>query len=286
MLTKESIQKTALAEHQLAMWYLGQVGFLFLYRGKTILIDGYLSDYVDRNCSNALLSWVRRYPVPLDPCSLDFVDAVLCSHAHEDHTDPDTIKAILSVNDHACFIGTHAVADRFLSLGVPGHRIAALDNDASIRLSDDIVIKNVPSAHEELHPDANGQYEEGGFLLTFGVGLDAISVYHAGDGCPWDGLESRLRGQGGRGPDIAILPVNGRDYYRRHDKNIIGNFDCVEAITLAQHIGADYIFPVHIDLYDVNALNPAIFVDILEKQNPKQNYHIFRPGERMIYAKE
>ena len=129
-------------------------------------------------------------------------------------------------------------------------------------------------------PDENGNFCEGGFRVVFGDGEDAISVYHAGDCCLYDGLEERVMDS-----DIMILPVNGRDYYRLHEKDIIGNFDCTEAVTLAKRCHTDLLIPVHSDLYDVNALNPAIFVDTLEKLSPQQKYHLFRPGERMIYCK-
>ncbi|MBQ8578186.1 MAG: MBL fold metallo-hydrolase [Clostridia bacterium] len=282
MLSAVSVKNTLsrLSPHQIAMWYLGQVGFLFAYRQKTVLVDGYLSDYVDRNCSSELVPWKRLYPAPMDAHDLSFVDYVLCTHTHYDHTDPDTLSALLSVNTKAVFLGTHAVARRFAELGVPAERIRALDNDETVSLCNDITVTNVPAAHEELHPDEAGQYEEGGFRLLFGDGEDAVSVYHAGDCCLWDGLEKRIRNT-----DILILPVNGRDYYRRYEKGIIGNFDCTEAITLAKNTGAELLIPVHIDLYKVNQLNPAIFVDTLEGLNPAQKYHIFRPGEKYIYER-
>ncbi len=280
MLSKDTILNTKTTPSQLQLYYLGQVGFLLRYNGKTLLIDGYLTDYVDRHFATALVPWKRRYPSPIAPEELDFVDYVLCTHDHSDHTDPDTVTAILSVNGHAQFIGTHAVAKRFSEIGVPAERITALANDETVMLCEGINVTNVPAAHEELHPDENGNFCEGGFRVVFGDGADAISVYHAGDCCLYDGLEERVMHS-----DIMILPVNGRDYYRLHEKNIIGNFDCTEAITLAKRCHADLLLPVHIDLYDVNALNPAIFVDTLEKISPQQKYHLFRPGERMIYCK-
>lgn len=280
MLTKESILSTETTPSQLQLYYLGQVGFLLRYRDTTILIDGYLTDYVDRNCATADVPWCRRYPSPIAPTALDFVDYVLCTHDHEDHTDPDTIAGILSVNSHAQFLGTHAVAQKLTALGVPTDRIMVLSNDETVSVSARIAITNVPSAHEELHPDENGSYREGGFRIVFGEGKDAISVYHAGDCCPYAGLEERIMHT-----DIMILPVNGRDYYRRYEKNIIGNFDETEAVMLADRCHADLLIPVHIDLYDVNARNPAVVVDTLQNINPMQKFHLFRPGERMIYSK-
>ena len=279
MLTKESVLSTVCTQTQAALYYLGQVGFLIRYRDTSILIDGYLTDYVDRHFATEAVPWKRRYDPPIDPRELDFIDAVLCTHDHADHTDPDTIRAILSVNDNVKFYGTPCVAACLRNIGVPAERITALGNDAAVTFGDDITVRNVPSAHEELHPDENGDCREGGFHITLGTGTDAISIYHAGDCCLWDGLEERITGT-----DIMILPVNGRDYYRRYEQNIIGNFDSREAVLLAKRCHAKLLIPVHMDLYDVNALDPAVFVSTLQTYHPQQCYHIPRPGERIIYC--
>ena len=280
MLTKDRILSAVAAPSQLTLYYLGQVGFLLRYQNTSILIDGYLTDYVDRHFATEQVPWKRRYPAPISPDALDFVDFVLCTHDHSDHTDPDTIRGILSVNSHTRFLGTHAVSDKLAEIGVPADRITALSNDETVTLTNSITVTNVPSAHEELHADENGNYREGGFRIIFGTDNHAVSLYHAGDCCLYDGLEERVLHT-----DIMILPVNGRDYYRRYEKDIIGNFDCTEAITLARRCHTDLLIPVHIDLYDVNALNPAVFADTLERISPTQKYHLFRPGERFIYAK-
>ena len=71
---KEKVLSTKLANGQIALFYLGQVGFLVKYEEKYLLIDGYLSDYVDRNCCSELVKWVRKYPAPIKAEELDFVD--------------------------------------------------------------------------------------------------------------------------------------------------------------------------------------------------------------------
>ena len=55
MTLKEKILNTKLADGQIACFYLGQVGFIVKYNEKYTLIDGYLSDYVDKNCCSELV---------------------------------------------------------------------------------------------------------------------------------------------------------------------------------------------------------------------------------------
>lgn len=272
---KEKMLETELTDQQLGIFYLGQMGFLLKYRKCYFLIDGYLSDYVDRNCSQ-LVKWVRRYPAPLKGEDLDFVDYVFCTHGHYDHADPDTLSAIGRVNKKARFIVPNSVVTTVESYGIPSERIMGVPTDKMFSLGEDVSFYAVPSAHEELHPDGNGGYEEVGYRLVFGD----ISLYHSGDCCIYDGLTDWVRNT-----DIMMLPVNGRDYYRRYRDDIIGCFDSVEALTLARDAGTDLLIPTHFDLYDVNAVNPAWFVDAQQKINPRQKYHIFMPGELYIYCK-
>ena len=57
---KEFFLETQLTGRQAALFYLGQEGFLIKYQDSYYLIDPYLSDYVDRNCCTATVTWVRR----------------------------------------------------------------------------------------------------------------------------------------------------------------------------------------------------------------------------------
>ena len=115
-MNKKFFIETELTKDQIAIFYLGQVGFIFKYRGKYILIDGYLSDYVDRNCNTDKVKWVRRYPSPISASELDFIDYIFCTHAHFDHADPYTLSQIVEVNQKAKYIVSSAIADTVLSM--------------------------------------------------------------------------------------------------------------------------------------------------------------------------
>ena len=86
-MTKEQILNTRLTEEQIAMFYLGQEGFLIRYRDHFYLIDPYLSDSIDRHHGMQDADWTRRYDIPILPEELDFVDYVFCTHDHTDHAD-------------------------------------------------------------------------------------------------------------------------------------------------------------------------------------------------------
>ena len=97
-MNKEFILNTKLTDTQVALFYLGQEGFLFKYKETHILIDPYLSDYVDKNCCSDTVQWIRNYPAPIAAEDLDFIDYVLCTHTHYDHTDPYTLEKLAKAN--------------------------------------------------------------------------------------------------------------------------------------------------------------------------------------------
>ena len=273
---KERILQTKLLPNQIGLFYIGQVGFIIKYREKYIMIDGYLTDYVDRNCCRENVIWHRRYPAPITPEELDFVDYAFCTHAHCDHADPDTLSVLARINPKAKFYVSGAITDVLADFGISSERVYGLHCDTPVVLDNDIKVTAIKSAHETFHVDANGDYAEIGYRLELG----STVLFHAGDGCPYDGLEESLAGC-----DILILPINGRDYYRTQVQDIIGCFDSKEALTLARKIKADLLIPTHFDLYDINCVNPAYFVDLQQQLSPTQKYHIFMPGEGYIYWK-
>lgn len=275
MIMKNKILGTELLSGQTAIFYLGQESILIKSEGKYLLFDGYLSDYVDRNCCSELVKWVRRYPSPISADELDFVDYVFCSHSHYDHADPDTLSAIAKVNRKAKYIVPAPIADTVAGYGVPTESIISAYADRSIAL-DGVNVLPVPAAHEELEVNESGEYSALGYRVTVG---DTV-IFHAGDCCVYDGLSQRL----GR-VDVMCLPVNGRSYYKRYVMDIIGNMNAYEAAELCYISGADLLVPMHFDLYDVNCLSTSAVVDGIESSGRPVCYHIFRPGERYVYQK-
>lgn len=272
---KSLFLNTKLNEQQVALFYLGQEGFLIKYNEIYILIDPYLSDYVDQNCCTDTVKWVRRYPAPILAEEFDFVDYVLCTHAHFDHSDPDTLSTLAKINTKAKFIAPAPIRETIMSYGISADRIIDAIADTILEL-DDCKVLPIPSAHEELRTDESGNYYDLGYKVIIGD----ISIYHAGDCCIYDGLTERLVNI-----DVLMVPVNGRSYYKRYVEDIIGNMTCEEAIILAKETNAGMIIPMHYDLYDCNRINPALFIDCLFSMNPTQKFHMFAPGELYIVQK-
>ena len=267
---KERILATEITDSQLALFYMGQEGFVFKFRGKYILVDGYLTGPL----YDPEKGWGRNYLSPLEPSEMDFIDYVFCSHDHMDHADPRTIAGMVAVNDHAKFIIPAAFAENVVKYGVPKERIIPAHEGEKLDFEAFFALP-VPSAHEELHVDENGDYLEMGFVFEFGD----ILVYHSGDCCVYEGLAEAVGAV-----DIAMLPVNGRSYYRLH-QNVIGNMTLEEAVTFAKDAEAQLFIPMHFDLFPSNSIPAGYIPEAVRQYAPGMPYKIFQPGERLIYMK-
>lgn len=105
--------------------FLGQSGY-FLKSGNTeIIIDPYLSDSVNRVAGRP-----RTLPVPINPKNI-ICDAVICTHNHLDHLDPDTVTKI---TENQFYITTNEGKEELKKLG--RKNVAALNVGDSIKVGD------------------------------------------------------------------------------------------------------------------------------------------------------
>ena len=269
----KDMKNTHLSPSQCGIWYLGQEGFLFKYKEDFMLVDPYLSSYVDENCSE-LVEWRRMYQPPISAEELDFVSLVLCTHAHYDHADPYTLGAIAKASEKTKFVFPMPMKSVISEYGVDEARVIWARAGEKILLGD-TKITPIPSAHEELHRDENGDYEELGYIIENPAGR----FFHAGDMCPYEGLLDHLTDI-----DVAFLPINGRDDKRR-SLDIIGNFTVCEAIEIAKECRARMIVPMHYDLYAVNCVELSEFEDEISRIAPDMPYRAFGVGEKYVYSK-
>jgi L-ascorbate 6-phosphate lactonase len=258
----------------LALWALGQHGFLLRGGATTVIIDPYLSNGIaERDGSDALK---RLIPIVADPSALSMIDVALITHAHTDHCDPQTIPPLLQAAPHAQVFGSYVACDRLVECGVDRSRIAVPPVDQPLRVNDDLTITPIPAAHYEFESDADGNPAYLGFVVQ----INGVTLYHSGDTIVYPGLIERLKPYA---LDIACLPINGRDWFREQ-AGLVGNLDYREAAELAVSIGARVLIPAHNDLFASNRINPAYFVDYIAAQHPRQRWHMLQAGELYYYA--
>lgn len=253
---------------ELHLWWLGQSGFLLQYRGRHLLMDPYLSDYLTFKYATTDKPHVRMTERVILPERLDFIDAVTSSHAHSDHMDPYTLKPLMRVNPEMALIIPEA--NRSLAgerLGLKWEKPIGL-NDGESRAVAGFTIHALPSAHDVPQKDAAGKHKYLGYVVECGP----WRVYHSGDTRLYDGLAGRLSAFR---LDLALLPINGALPERR----VAGNLTAEEAVGLGLEAGVKLAVPHHYDMFEFNTEDPARFTAEADRRGLARS--VLRNGERL-----
>lgn len=259
----------------LAIWALGQVGYIIKGGDTVVVIDPYLSDAINA-AGDPAGALARQIPIVVEPAALTAVDALLCTHDHADHCDPQTLGPLLAASPRARVLASYRAAATIAGLGCAPGRIGVPAPGEPVALAANLTATAVPAAHYGHEPDEAGNPAYLGFLLQF----NGVSLYHSGDTVVYPGLVERLRAQ----PiDICCLPINGRDWFREQ-AGLVGNLDYREAADLAAAIGAGVLLPNHNDLFSSNRINPATLLDYVAARYPRQRLHFLQAGELYYYA--
>jgi L-ascorbate metabolism protein UlaG (beta-lactamase superfamily) len=233
---------------ELTLHWLGQAGFVIEFDRFRMLIDPYLSDSLAEKYKGTKFPHTRMMAAPILPDELDRLDVVLCTHRHTDHMDPGTLQPLARRFLRARFVVPAAVVDEAVKqCGVGTDRLIAVNAGDRTEILDGCFVSPIPSAHETLDRDSNGNYPWLGYLIEVG----GIRLYHSGDCILYPGLAEAVAAHA---PHVALLPVNGRDA-QRSGNGVPGNFTLDEAVALARSSGARAMIAHHYGLFDFNTIS-------------------------------
>ena len=206
--------------------FLGQSGYILKSGNTEIIIDPYLSDSVNRVAGRP-----RTLPIPINPKDI-ICDAVICTHNHLDHLDPDTV---MEINENQFYITTNEGVAELKKLG--RENAAALNVGDSIKVGD-FQITAVFADHT---------------VEAFGLIVKAENktLYFSGDTL----YNEKLFQISEYAPDITFICINGR----------LGNMNVDEALITAKKIGAKINIPNHYDMFESNSENPLLFSEKIDR---------------------
>jgi len=273
----------------LLVFALGQAGFALRGASALVLIDPWLSTALEEAEGIA-----RPVPPALRPDQVEGADLVCITHEHADHLDPVALAAIAERlpeaaegdaakrRGSASFLAPRPAVALVEAAGVPGERILAALPGETVEAAG-ARITAVPAAHE-LMTDAFGGYrfwldEQGDHrCLGYLIELDGRRVFHAGDTIWWPGLERAIRELA---PELAILPINGRDAMREA-AGLWGNLSAPEAAALAGAAGVPRVIPCHFDGVVGNLGDPSAFLRELADRAPGVDGHVLHAGDAFV----
>ncbi len=175
--------------------WLGQASVLVESGGARLLVDPFLSEHESRI---------------LPPPSVDVfgtrIDRVLVTHEHLDHLDPGSLRAVAERSPGVEVIAPAPLRNLVQALPVTGVRPGD-----RLDLPGGVTLRVVRAVHAVQPEDG---YSEGGDpprFVGYVLDCDGVAILHAGDTI----ADARvLAGLEGVTVDVALLPVNGRGFFR------------------------------------------------------------------------
>lgn len=273
----EQIERVDVLPNSLAIWGFGQMGIGIKTPQTMLYVDLCLSDLLFEQHSEV---WVRAYDPPVEPKAITNADYYLITHDHPDHLDPLTIGPIVKSAPQTKFVATGWCVEPLKELGIKESNIIVPPTLEPIELPDgDVRITAIPAAHYEKIFDEN----KGHRWLGYFIEANGVTVYHAGDTVIYEDYIETLKKL--PRPDVAMLPINGRDYYREVEGPATGNLMPIEGARLASDLGWDTLIIGHNDMYPFNKIPFGDIVNALETVAPRQKYKVLQPGELLYYVK-
>lgn len=205
--------------------FLGQSGYIIKTEKAEIIIDPYLSDSVNRVAGRP-----RTLPIPINPQNIS-CEAVICTHNHLDHLDPDTVAQI---NDKQFFITKNEGKTELNRLGK--------DHVVSLNVGESTVVGDF----EITAVFADHTVEAFGLIVK----AENKALYFSGDTLYNEQLFDISKYK----PDITFICINGR----------LGNMNVDEALITAKRIGAKINIPNHYDMFASNSENPYLFSENID----------------------
>ena len=249
---------------------LGQAGFALRSGDDLVLIDPFLTARPDRLID----------PV-VDPRDLVGVTTVLATHEHGDHLDLPIWTLIAKASPNARFVVPEPLAPLVTEVGIPEDRVVGARIGTPVRVGG-LKATPVPARHAVHVADGyslGDQERRSPRWVGYVVELDGVRIYHSGD---TTGDEAIVRAAAELRPDIALLPINGRDP-EREERDIVGNLSPDEAARLACDLAVTLAIPMHFDTMRGNEGPPDEFVRAMRRFHPTASIWIPATGAAFVW---
>ena len=288
LLNKE-IEDTKVQKGTVSLWWLGGPSFAMKTADDHVfLIDSYAGpsiyttyDYcgVCRTGGSPTLNWLRLGPQMLDIWAFKKLDAVFCSHHHQDHCDVYTIKAALKTTD-AKFIGPKITTDKFRKFQVPENRISMVKPGDSIKYGKteiQMLINYDTMAAMTGAKKAGENQKLEDVAVSFLFKTEGGNILFLADT-----LYSNGYAEFGQKYQIDIACMN-MGYAPPGATDKMSPYD---AMRVAQAVKAKVVIPYHYDNWANSQEDPAILEWLIQKKGLNMKSVILKPGARFTYPND
>jgi len=245
----EAVRRRRVDRGTAVVWWLGQNGFLIKSpEGILVSVDAYLTNWCQSKYGEVLgINLNRQVPVFIEPEELD-VDCFLCTHSHDDHADPETIRR-MNKERVARFAAPGRTCETFSRLGVSAEKIRQIYAGGIVEAGD----LNIQGTFAL--PTDDTDLDHVGFFISV---ADGPRIYMTGD----TDYSPLLEYVGKLKPDVMVTCINGG----------FNNLSHWEAAEVARAVHPRLAIPCHYDMFPDNSADPQQFRASLRVRAPSVQF--------------
>ncbi len=257
-----SIRKYRVPVDALAVWYLGQNGFILKADDDFLIgIDLYLTNSCATTFAHLQYRLDRQLPIFIEPEDLD-IDVFITTHSHDDHADPETLRRI--DRDRATrFVGPFDSMRIYRECGLEESKCQLIHPGETIALNSATTVR----ATFALPTDAT-DLNHTGVLLQFPSG---IRFYNTGDTAWAERLAALLP----EDVNICAICINGGFH----------NLGPIQAAQIVKALRPRVVVPCHYDLMVNNVGSPQLFRVALDQAGSDATFVLLKYYEPWLYQR-
>jgi len=265
LLSIQQVRRLFTPPGHITLWWLGQAGFIVKSpAGQVVALDPYLTNSCKAIGDQYGFNFDRQAPPPMPPDELAAVDALLFTHSHQDHCDPETIAAARKAGGRGPCLAPPETIEKLLALGVSPTETVMLWPNKTHTLGDLAVRATfaIPFAGDDL--------THVGYLLSV---RDGPKVYFTGD---TDWHELLAEAMAPHKPDVLVPVINPA----------FRNLSPVQAAQLARRLDVKAVIPCHHDLFPDNCQPPQLLRTNLKVLGIGDRYRLLRHAEPFTWPEQ
>lgn len=287
----EEIEQEVVEPGTFAIWWLGCVGIwlktegntnlcvdLWVKTGKRTHANPWMRDQHQHQRAigvKKLQPNLRNAIVPIDPFAIRELDALLATHEHSDHIDPNVAAAVLQNCDETVpFIGPQACVDLWVSWGVPKERCIVMKpgdivdiKDVQIVALDSFDRTELVTAPAGMILKDNPVQDMDKKAVNYLIKTPGGNVYHAADS-----HYSNWYTKHGNDHEIHVALGN----FGENPRGMMDKMTSIDILRMAEGLDTEVVIPVHHDIWTNFQADPNEILTLWQMRKDRLQYK-FKP---------
>ncbi len=301
----EEIENEDVKPGSVAMWWLGCTGMWIKTAESTNLCMDLWVQTGKKSQKNQLMKHqhqhqrmigclklqpnLRNVPVVLDPFAIKELDAILATHDHGDHIDPNVAAAVLkNCESTVPFIGPKACVDLWQKWGVPAERCIVVKPGDVIKVKDVEIVVLESFDRTELVTAPEGvilkdkmPQDMDLLAVNYLFKTSGGNIYHSGDS-HYSNYYAK------HGNDHKIDVAFGS--YGENPRGMTDKMTSIDILRMAECLNTEVVIPIHHDIWTNFQADPKEILILWNMKKDRLQYKfkpfIWQVGGKFTYPQD